>query len=186
MQSVLISPFSVPMVEKSVGTNPLTVFEEREGVDSHSYCLRVSLKNKRSTSGSWWNSQKRWQREYLFCYWEGLPVGLVHFLEIGWFLASVRKALTNTTRTGTSSSCPFRMQSVNRVCHLQTPRARAHLSPEGEALGRMSFSCRGKNIQRNEVACISSGSQNGHMFLFSRGLGLAFKSALRLKFTPLK
>lgn len=57
-------------------------------------------------------------RGSICCYWEGLPVGLVHLLEIGWFLASVRKVLANTIRTvnTTSSICSFWLRSMVHVC----------------------------------------------------------------------
>lgn len=54
-------------------------------------------------------------RGSICCYWEGLPVELVHLLEIGWFLASVRKALANTIRTVNtrSSICSFWLRSMS-------------------------------------------------------------------------
>lgn len=56
--------------KEQCGNNEL--LKESEGEGSHSKSPRVSLKNNISKVGSWCKSPKRWQREYLSCYWDSL------------------------------------------------------------------------------------------------------------------
>ena len=108
-------------------------------------------------------------------------MGLVCLLEIGWFLASVRKALANTIRTVNATGSSYSFLDARHdscVCHLQTQKA--HLSLEGQVLGLLCTNI--LHLQRQEYPKEYSSlhllwQSKGSHPSFRRDLGLAFKSA---------
>lgn len=104
----------------SVGTNQVTVCGGKEGCGFSHLLPESVFKKKQQTEAMLVADEtaRRDGRGSICCYWEGLPVELVHLLEIGWFLASVRKALANTFRTVNtrSSICSFWLRSMVHMC----------------------------------------------------------------------